>query len=336
MREWLRERFIVRAVISLPGDAFQRSQARVKTSLLLLEKRTDESQQQPPVFMYYCTAVGVDDSPRQRVLPIDELRRKQADQEIERVVDLYQDFRAGRKWARKWTVAGEAITDRMDVKAVLPTPGGRTTKWKRAGLDVTELRELIKPVYADRDRAGDVIDTADSSDMFTHLRVRYDGFAEAGDDVEASESKYRTLFVVRSGDLVFSHINAVHGAAAIVPQELDGLVVTNEYTVCRSISDIDIRVIWALVRSPVARADLLLLSTGIGRTRIDWQQAANLKLPLPPADEQHQIVSAVMKAEEAERAAKDLRTAAQQRVFDELFMDSSSARDVLAAFKPPK
>ncbi|MGH2639258.1 MAG: HsdM family class I SAM-dependent methyltransferase, partial [Rhabdochlamydiaceae bacterium] len=32
-RDFLRQRFIVRAVISLPGDAFQRSQARVKTSL---------------------------------------------------------------------------------------------------------------------------------------------------------------------------------------------------------------------------------------------------------------------------------------------------------------
>jgi type I restriction enzyme M protein len=68
-REWLRSHFLVRAVVSLPGDAFQRSQARVKTSLLLPEKRREGTeQQQPPVFMYYCTAIGVDDTPRQRVL----------------------------------------------------------------------------------------------------------------------------------------------------------------------------------------------------------------------------------------------------------------------------
>ena len=38
-REQLRRLYIVKAVISLPGDAFQRSEARVKTSFVVLEKR---------------------------------------------------------------------------------------------------------------------------------------------------------------------------------------------------------------------------------------------------------------------------------------------------------
>lgn len=334
-RKWLREHFLIRAVISLPGDAFQRSQARVKTSLLLMEKRDPEQEQdQPPVFMYYCTAVGVDDSPRQRILPIDAQRRKEADTEIAKVTALYDDFRAGKRNTKKWTVPGSAIADRMDVKAVLPKPGQRTSRWKKAGFKVTKLGELVDPVY--EDRPDDVIDTSESEEVFTHLRVRYDGFAESGDDVEAQESNYRRLYVVRTGDLVISHINAIHGAVAVVPKSLDGHVVTDEYTVCRPLGDIDVRVIWALVRAPVARADMLLLSTGIGRTRIDWDQASRLELPVPPADEEADIVQAIAKAEDAEREAQQLRDTAQRHVLDELLMDSPDSQDLLAAFKPPR
>lgn len=336
-RSWLREHFLIRAVISLPGDAFQRSQARVKTSLLLLEKRDpDLTQDQPPVFMYYCTAVGVDDSPRQRVLPSDEGRRRAADNEIDKVVALYQDFREGKRSTRKWTVPGKAVSERMDVKAVLPTPGTRVRRWKAAGLDVIEAADLLEPVYADEDRSCDIIDTTESSDTFTHLRVRYDGFAERGEEIEAADAKYRHLYVVHTGDLVISHINAIHGATAVVPDQFDGCVVTNEYTVCRTLDDIDVRVLWALLRSPVARADLLLLSTGIGRTRVDWDQIARLRLPRPTDEEQQAIVQAVTEAEAAERSAQELRASAQHRVHDELLMDSKDAHTLLAAFKPPK
>jgi len=300
-----------------------------------MEKREpSRGQDQPPVFMYYCTAVGVDDSPRQRVLPIDEQRRKEADAEIARVIKLYNDFREGNSNTKKWTVPGEAISDRMDVKAVLPKPGTRTPKWKRCGFTVTTLGDLIEPVYDGRPK--DVIDTATSSDTFTHLRVRYDGFAESGDEIDAADSNYRQLYVVRAGDLVISHINAIHGAVAVIPAELDGHMVTNEYTVCRPTSDIDVRVIWSLVRSPIARADMLLLSTGIGRTRIDWDQAYKLELPLPNAEVQAEIVATISQAEEAERAAQEMRRGAQRRVHDELLMDSPGARDLIAAFKPPR
>lgn len=335
VRRWIRERFLIRAVISLPGDAFQRSQARVKTSILLMEKRKPgDAQAQPPVFMYYCTAVGVDDSPRQRVLPIDEHRRREADAEIARVVDLYADFRAGRSRAKKWTVAGAAIQDRMDVKAVLPKPGAGKSKWKASGFEVTTLGDLVDTVY--KSRARDVIETAVSPDNFVHLRVRYDGFVESGDEVEAADSNYRHLYVVREGDLVISHINAIHGAVAVVPAEFDGHVVTNEYSVCRPTGDLDVRIVWALMRSPIARSDMLLLSTGIGRTRIDWPQAARLELPLPSLAEQAKIVETIQKAEEAERSARRLRDDAANQVLYDLLMDSAAARKVIAAFKPPR
>lgn len=339
VRAWLREKFLVRAVVSLPGDAFQRSQARVKTSLVVLEKRTGADQIQPAVFMYYCTSVGVDDSPRQRILPADYTNREQANVEIKRVGQLYRDFQAGKASARPFIVPADAITERMDVKACLPKASRRVDDWQAAGHKVVSLGDLIEPIYrrgAESLRPDGVIDTQVEAGEVQHLRVRYDGFAEPGELIVASDSNYRLLYRVQSGDLVFSHINAIHGAIAVVTDETDGMVVTNEYTVARPKIAMDPRVVWAMVRSPEARADLLLLSTGIGRTRIDWPQASLLQLPMPTEAVQARIADRIKRSEEAERSAKELRQAAEEDVLSSLDLDSGDARSIIAAFKPPR
>jgi type I restriction enzyme M protein len=101
-RDFLRQRFVVRAVVSLPGDAFQRSQARVKTSLLLLEKTAvgEAPSRQGDVFMYPCRFVGIDDPARRRVMPIDRENRRLANEEIVHAVACYQAFLKGET---EWT-----------------------------------------------------------------------------------------------------------------------------------------------------------------------------------------------------------------------------------------
>ncbi len=277
VRQFLRDNYIIKAVISLPGDAFQRSLARVKTSLLMLQKKRHVEEAQPAVFMYCCGMVGVDDSSRQRQLPIDEENRRRADEEILRVASLYDDYLRGREAARPWTVPPERIADRIDVKHCLVSPARRVETWRRKGGQVVSLDQLLEVVYQrDSDTNSvednvDIIDTSMSSEVVTHLRVRYDGIAESGDEIRAADSNYARLFRVRSGDLVISHINAVHGAVALVPEEFDGFVVTNEYSVCRARPGVDPYLVWALLPSPEIRADLLLTSTGIGRSRVKWE-----------------------------------------------------------------
>lgn len=63
-REWLREKFIVRAVISLPKNTFVNADAVVKTSVLYLTKKTSPSEKQPKVFMAISNDVGHNDAGR--------------------------------------------------------------------------------------------------------------------------------------------------------------------------------------------------------------------------------------------------------------------------------
>lgn len=336
LRQWIRENWIIRGVVSLPGDAFQRSQARVKTSLLMLEKRQSLDESQPDVFMFYCSSVGIDDPSRQRILPIDEYNRKSAAEEIKAVTALYRAFQLGDPAAKPWTVKADAIKDRFDVKACLPEAGARVNDWERVGFTVKPLRTLLKFAVNDVNKDDRLIDTANADELVNYLRVRYDGSCEAGDEVLTNDQAKQILTRVEAGDLVFSHINAIHGAVAVVPPEFDGFVVTNEYTVCRANGELSADVLWALIRSPEARAEMLLLATGIGRTRVRWAELSQLRLPVPSIEVRTRIQEAVRAANAAEQQMLQLRAEAARTAAEEMLLDSEKSRSIIAAFRPPR
>lgn len=64
-RTWLRSKYIIRAVISLPKNTFVNQDAGVKTSVIYLTKRKDESEIQPEIFMAISEDVGHNDSGRE-------------------------------------------------------------------------------------------------------------------------------------------------------------------------------------------------------------------------------------------------------------------------------
>ncbi|WP_141204681.1 hypothetical protein [Streptomyces griseorubiginosus] len=251
---------------------------------------------------------------RQRVLPVDELNRRAAEEETKKVGRLYRAYLNGDSAADDWVVSADAIGARMDVKACLPGTGRNVEKWKQDGHTVLNVGELLRPALislenaaeVSADRAEDLIFAADSDEMVTLLRVRYDGTPEAGETIAASDSAYDTLYRVRAGDVVISHINAVRGAVAVIPEGLDGLVATKECTVCRPREGYHPYLIWQMLRTPDARADLLLSSTGMGRTRVVWGIVSNLQLPVPSEEVGKATVDAIQQARDLERQARQL------------------------------
>lgn len=332
-RDYLRNRFLIRAVVSLPGDAFQRSKARVKTSLLVAEKRDLAlNQKQPPVFMYGCEYVGIDDPARQRTLPIDKVNRAAAINEVTTVGDEYQAFLSGES-GQKYVVLADKITDRLDVKSCLMSAGRMVLSWKKHGLNVISLKDLAEPKEFSE---SDIIETDTSDELVTYLRVTYAGYAQAGDEIAASDTKYSQLSRVGTDDVVISNIAASYGSVAVVPHALDGCVISTEYTVLRALEGVSPITVWLLLRSPEARAEMLLLATGISRNRVKWDDLRNLQLPKPSPEMVQNIVSLSTKAEEAERQAEQYREEARNSLEKALKLRGSEAFHILRAFKPPK
>ena len=64
-RDYIRSKFIVKAVISLPRNTFVKADSSVKTPVLYLRKKTDSTETQPNVFMAISSNMGHNDTGRE-------------------------------------------------------------------------------------------------------------------------------------------------------------------------------------------------------------------------------------------------------------------------------
>ena len=335
-RVWLRQMYIVKAVISLPGDAFQRSDARVKTSFIVLEKRDVKQQpaaNQPAIFMYACRYVGVDDPKRNRWMPGDDELRINAQREVENVVREYRAFLAGDGNPR-FIVPATRARNRLDVKHCLIPRNGRFADWQSNNVTVYKLSDVVIPKFFGED---DVIECQLHDDYVQQFTVRYEGTPESGDTIfPKTETQYAQLYYVRSGDIVISNIAATYGSSAIVPDDLDGTVVSKEYTVLSVKQGFDAKVVWAVLRSPEIKAELLLRATGANRTRIRWDDIEDIWFPYPEKQTVDRIVRHIEGSETARiRSAREYDTAIAE-LHSALLLDQDEANHILEAFKPPK
>ena len=330
-REHLRRLYAVKAVISLPGDAFQRSEARVKTSFIVLEKRqTTESasvDDDPAIFMYPCRYVGNDDPKRRRWMPGDDELRQQAMVEVATAVREYLRFLEGNGDSAYIVPASRAV-DRLDVKHCLIKKD-----WRDAD-DLAPLSDFVDPKSFEGD---DLIDCPLHESPVQLFTVKYDGTAAPERIIlPRTDTEYPQLYRVRTGELVISNIAATYGSVAVVPPELDGLVVSKEYTVLKAKPSYDARVIWAILRSPEIRAELLLRTTGANRTRIRWSDIRSIAFPYPLPDAAAAFLRHLEEAEAARTKAREEAEAATTGLTAALSLDQETASVILDAFKPPK
>ena len=131
VRDFIRSHFIIRGIISLPADAFRRSGSRVKTSVLVLEKKTGV-EEQPTCFCFFSERLGVDDlAPKASGEEVQEARL-QAERETDEIVRSYQGYLRGEETQN--IITPDRLTDRLDLKFCFPLSGrmaatGALRKW---------------------------------------------------------------------------------------------------------------------------------------------------------------------------------------------------------------
>ena len=135
---------------------------------------------------------------------------------------------------------------------------------------------------------------------------------------------------------MISNIAVTYGSVAVVPQECAGMLVSKEYTVLAVDPSYDARVVWALLRSPEIRAELLLRTTGANRTRVHWSKAQDMAFPYPAPEVAERFIEHYEEAEAARRMAEIQQRKAIDDLNQGLSLDEEEAHFILDAFKPPR
>ncbi|WP_322015286.1 N-6 DNA methylase [Paraburkholderia sp. J12] len=276
VRDYIRANFIILGVISLPGDAFRRSAARVKTSILVLRKRHD-NEEQPDVFMTSSVYLGLDAKVAKRIgLSGADLEAEKA-RETKEIIRQFTAFRKGRPG--DYAIPAADIDDRLDVKFCVNKRlnTDRHLTWSSKGFTIATLGSALKLA---KNRATSVEEGED----YQFLRVSYDGEVNEGELINGDECSYRTLYETKAWDILCSNMGIGRGAIAIVPPYHAGKFVSNEYTILQATSHEEAIYYVNLIRTKEILADILSANTGMNRGRIQWDVISQIEVPLYDSD----------------------------------------------------
>ena len=328
VRNFIREKFIIRAIISLHGDAFQRAGARTKTSILYLTKRNQSDQSQPDPFVFESRFIGLDDVVSKTPASVAELARSNAIQEIDDIISSFQAYQDGQ--AGPWLVPASLLMDRLDAKYLRPWSAATlVSQWKKAGATSEVLENLVDPIF-------DPIEI-DPAKEYTFIRVTYSGDCERGEKRLGREITYSKVNNAKVGDIVVSGMGAVYRALCVIQPGMEDLLISHEFTILRLKPEakVDPWYLWSVLRSAAIVAEWLSGALGLARHRIDWEILKKQLVPLFPYPKQKQIGDFYRKALKLQHAAENHIELALKSTAS-LDLEGEAARDKLERAKPPR
>jgi type I restriction enzyme M protein len=329
VRNFIRKYFIIKAIISLHGDAFQQSNARVKTAMIYLEKKQKISDWQNAVFMYSSIYLGVDDLPVTTKPSKVQEARKLADKEILTILDEFEKYKNGENGS--WFVDISRLNDRLDVKFCLPLVGRFVKMWENSGAEVYPLSKICTP----RD---EVIEPRKDfpNDEFRILTITYEGRCRSEEKRAGREINYSKMKIVRTGDIVFSEYNAFHGAIGYITEEFDGALASGSYTVVKCHNDKNSLYLWSILRTTEICADFLSSAIGMGRQTISWDNIKNVQIPFLSLEKRDEIAKKILNAWKLEKTAQESIKNIYNLLDTEFNVESELSKSRFLAAKPPK
>lgn len=169
-------------------------------------------------------------------------------------------------------------------------------------------------------RVGDVLEkseswvTLDPDTAYQEVTVRLwgKGVCPRGSKVGSEIGSSRRL-LVSPGQFIVSRIDARHGAFGLIPDELDGAVVTNDFPVFVPNPDrLNPQFLGWLSKTHGFVDACKKASEGTtNRVRLKEDRFANLEIELPPLDEQRRIVAKIESLAAKIDEARQLRQAVQ-------------------------
>jgi len=156
-------------------------------------------------------------------------------------------------------------------------------------------------------------------------------------DVEKGEKiKTKSQYVVSSGQLIISKIDARNGAFGIIPKEADDAIITgNFWAYDVDEKKVDISYLLFVLSSKSFIEKWFVCSNGSGnRLYLQEKLFLSTKVPLPPLDIQHQIVNKyniiIMHAMQNEAHIKMLESSIDKVLFDELEVEKATEEELIS------
>lgn len=299
VREWLRTRCQILAVISLPQETFIPYGTGIKTSVLILQKKPCE--QNKPCFMARIEKIGYDVKGQpiykknsKGEAQIDVSGNPVIDDDIESTVRLYKSCQNKKPFDSDvaFVLSHNEMNSRLDVNYYLP--GDRFLLEQLESHGAKPLRDIAEIVTESSDFRLDgdsIIQYVAISDI-DHRSVRI----VAGQTIKAHEAPSRATYRIRTGDIITAISGASTGtdkhATAYVTTEHDGAICSNGFAVIRHVREVDPLFLLCYMRTDYFLRQIRRLLTGHAIPVVSLEDFAGILVPIPPKVDQLKLANA--------------------------------------------
>ena len=291
-RQFLLDRFIIKAIIGLPKNAFVKAQGSVVTSVLCLRKKTDPTEQQPAIYMALCGNVGHSDSGKERP-------------HLNQLPSILQEFRAfdeSGDLSRFHTPNG-FIVDFLDIQTNNPTLRLDAPYFNPRYFDtINQLDEIastrgwqVKPLGVLLQQGKEALTGGatplgasypDEGPKFIRVQnVRPNRLVWSPEEDPCITVEVHNGLLARSQlraeDVIYT-ITGTYGVAAVVPQSY-GEANINQHSVRLRVKQDEImpEYLAAFLNSTLCRPQVDRAATGSSRLALDYDAIRQIRVLLP-------------------------------------------------------
>lgn len=344
VRQFIRDNFIIRQVVSLPFNAFFKAQANIKTSILHLRRR-QPNEEQGDVFMAITNNVGHSDTkhdtPHRDNLPEvanlffqwDDggetpslIRPNEADEPLGCPLQVFVVSAADLNW------------DRLDAFYYAPELANlRAHLRARAEAGEIRLRPGSEFDLIGRMSTHEREDAKDKAFQYIEITgVTRDGQIVAPMQGTLDDLPTRAEIPLQTGDVLFAKNNSSRGTSVLVPEWLDGGLATSGFISVRPESEEDGLILWTIFRSELWRMQTYYLAITASQPEVrDEIFREEMLIPWPVSDEHRQQIvrsaGGVLAARVTEREA----SAINRSTLDGMLIASTEPLRMVAESEEP-
>lgn len=264
VRNFVKSKARILAVVSLPSHAFTPSGVpTINSSLLFLQKENRTKHNDYKVFMAFAQNIGYDPTGRKTV-------KEGGKTDFDHILLDWKRFKKGEKltFPNDFVLSLSQIQDRLDARYYWFFRELKKRKFKRI-----KLREFVKELKIRIDPRKD------TSQYYPLLSVLNDGSIRFNEEKLGSEIKQKYK-IVHAGNIAYNPYRVNIGSIGIVPQQLDGMLVSPAYIVME-VNGIEPEYILAIIRHPFYKIYLDVLATGSIRNLVNFKTMTNIEIVDP-------------------------------------------------------
>ena len=288
-RDFIRKNYLIKAVFQLPTHMFVNQQAGGITSILYLEKRTNEQQEQPPVFAKIIDNVGHNTAGKEESTDDFDTALKEYER-YEREGKLYI---GGNKPIKDYEndmlflISPEKLTDRIDCFYHQPSYHRLLQKLKDVNRQgKCELKKLSDFTRIKIPQKED----EEFTKQYKYIEIsgidKERGFIipDGWEEGTREELAARAKLPIKENDVLFSKPFRSLKKVVIVPKELDNQLASSGFYGIRPKDYAEACLLWSIFRSELIQKQFIHLSSGYTQRELNDEYLNEQLVPFPVSE----------------------------------------------------